>query len=451
MIQGKDSYIFLVDSNAMCAPLFEQSIQHDLDIKIEHYESGQSCLKNLYKKPAVAIICDDLPDLRAGEIMGMIHKECPLMPVIILSEHNDSREAVGLVRGGAYDYIVNDEQAVIRLHENLREIYRNIHPDDTRDNRNEPKVDRTLLSNGIVGTSAQLNKVIDLMEKAVKSDITVTITGETGTGKEQVAKNIHANSRRKNQSFIAIDLVAIPRELVESELFGHEKGAFTGANQRRIGRFEEANGGTIFLDEISEIDLSTQLKLLRVIQEKEITRVGSNLPVKTDVRLIIASQNKLSEYVRMGGFRPDLYYRLAGLPIHLPPLRERVDDIMILARYFAAAFCKKNKLTHVTFSAAARKLLISYHYPGNVRELQSIVELAVVMATGDFIMPADIIFPEIDEDAKEEMAEHTIDEIIVGIIRKNLMKYNHNVLTVAKKLDIGKSTLYRIMKKNNIR
>ena len=240
---------------------------------------------------------------------------------------------------------------------------------------------------------------------------------------------------------------AIPAELFESEFFGHEKGAFTGAVVRRIGKFEEANGGTLFLDEITDTDLSFQPKLLRALQEREITRIGSNEAVKFDCRLIVASnRNPLSE-LQKGTFRKDLYYRLFGLPIELPPLRDRENDVLILARHFIEQFCKENKLPLKTLSDETKNRLLKYTWPGNVRELKSVIELAVIMAGGDTLQGSDITFSQSDMLTSLLEEEMTMRAYNQKILKFYLNKYNHNISKVAQKLGIGQATIYRMLKR----
>ncbi|MGV8093378.1 MAG: sigma 54-interacting transcriptional regulator [Mangrovibacterium sp.] len=248
---------------------------------------------------------------------------------------------------------------------------------------------------------------------------------------------------------MAVNVAAIPRELIESELFGHEKGAFTGANFRRIGKFEEANGGTLFLDEMAEMDISLQAKLLRALQEREIIRVGSNTPVKTDCRIIIATNKNLLEEVKLGRFRQDLYYRLYGLPIELPPLRERGNDVIILAKHFIHVFCKENNLHPKVLSANASNRLLSYPFPGNVRELKSIIELAVTLADQDEITADNIVLGANQDVLPAILSEETsLREYDIRIVKSFLKKYNNNIKLVADKLDIGVATIYRMLKEN---
>jgi transcriptional regulator with GAF, ATPase, and Fis domain len=243
-------------------------------------------------------------------------------------------------------------------------------------------------------------------------------------------------------------MTAIPKELLESELFGYEKGAFTGANTRKIGKFEEANGGSLFLDEIGDMDISLQAKILRVIQEREVVRIGGKDTISLDLRLIVATHRDLREEVARGTFRQDLFFRLLGLPIHLPPLRERKNDILVLAKHFASLFCQDNNLEQISFSGEASEKLLKYQYPGNIRELKAIIDLAVVMSNGKVLNPDDIIFSETNKTSDLLQAgEMTLEEYNRIIIKSYLEKYQ-DIMVVAKKLDIGKSTIYR-MKQNN--
>jgi DNA-binding NtrC family response regulator len=284
------------------------------------------------------------------------------------------------------------------------------------------------------------------MSNAVGNNITVSITGETGTGKEVVAKAIHYNSDRKGKSLVAVNMAAIPADLIESELFGHEKGAFTGASTRRKGKFEEADGGTLFLDEMGEMDIHAQSKLLRALQEKEITRVGGNDAIKVDCRIIVATNRDLAVEVKEGNFREDLYYRLFGLPIHLAPLRERENDVILLAKFFMENFCKENDMNSKSFSEATVAKLKSYTWPGNIRELKSVIDLSCVMSSGDVIEAENITLIN-REPAKEILHEEmTMREYEQKIISIYMEKYDKNTKLIADKLDIGQTTVYRLLK-----
>ncbi|MDQ7032393.1 MAG: sigma-54 dependent transcriptional regulator [Desulfonauticus sp.] len=243
---------------------------------------------------------------------------------------------------------------------------------------------------GILGNSPALKQIFRILEKVAPTDTTVLVTGESGTGKELIVRALHKNSLRKDKPFVPVNCGAIPKELLESELFGHEKGAFTHAIRSRAGRFELANGGTIFLDEIGELELSLQVKILRVIQEKEFERVGSNQTRKVDVRIIAATNRDLEEEVKKGNFREDLFYRLNVIPIHLPPLRERGEDILLLAEHFLKKFCQQKKGPMLSFAPETKQILLNYSWPGNVRELENIMERISILCEGKEVTPADL-------------------------------------------------------------
>lgn len=269
--------------------------------------------------------------------------------------------------------------------------------------------------------------------------------------KEVVAKSIHYNSDRHKKPFVAVNVAAIPKDLLESELFGHEKGAFTGAVTRRIGKFEEANNGTLFLDEIAELDISLQAKLLRVLQEREVTRIGSNEVTPVNARIIVATHRNLLEEVKNKTFREDLYYRLIGLPISLPPLRERGNDILILSKHFMDIFCKENNVSKKSFSSEAQQKLLGYAFPGNVRELKSVIELAVVMTDDETIIPEHITINTSAAITDLLNKERSLKEYEIDIIQHYLDKYEKDVLLVAKKLDVGKSTIYRMIQAGELK
>ena len=352
---------------------------------------------------------------------------------------------------GAYDYIVKNDETKDRLIYVVQRLKENIKLQKKVEELKDELVDRYDFTKSIIGNSKPMQKVFKLIDKAIKTNISVSISGETGSGKEIIAKSIHYNSNRRKGSFIAVNVSAIPKDLLESELFGHEKGAFTGADARKLGKFELADKGTLFLDEIAELDINLQAKLLRALQEREFMRVGGTKTVKFDARIIVASHRDLLQEVEHGNFREDLYYRLLGLPIEVPPLRERGNDILLLMRYFLTDFCKLNKLEKKTFDKAAKKKLLGYSYPGNVRELKAIVELAAVMADENVICENDINFNSPKRITAFLSEENSLREYTRKIIDHFLDKYDNDVLLVADKLKIGKSTIYRMLKENNIK
>jgi len=384
------------------------------------------------------------------EIMRKIKDSSKNIPIIIISSQHDVKIAVELLKEGAYDYIVKDEDLFQRLWKALADINEKLLLEKKIEVLEQEIGKKYKYENLIKGQSAAIQRVFEFIDKAVRTNITVSITGETGTGKELVAKAIHYNSPRKNKPFVAVNLTAIPRELIESELFGHEKGAFTDAQTRRIGKFEEANTGTLFLDEIGDMDLNMQSKLLRVLQEEEVTRIGGNNTIKLDVRVIVATHRNLIEEVKKGNFREDLYYRILGLPIWLPPLRERDNDVLILAKYFVDEFTTRNKMPNLKISLLAQEKLKKYPFPGNIRELKAVMELAAIMTNTDTIEPDHIIFNSIidfDTLLNEEM---TMREYYRQILKYYLKKYNNKVAKVSQILDIGKSSIYNFIKEEGL-
>lgn len=438
--------IFVVEDDPAYSKFLNYVLSLNPDFEVEFFATGKDCIAQLHKKPSIITLDYSLPDMSGEKVLKSIREFDPDISVIIISAQEKIGTAVELLKAGAFDYISKDEEAkdrILNSIKNARNKTSLIREIDRLKHEITVKYD---FEKSILGSSSAIKKVFDLIEKAVKTQITVSITGETGTGKELIAKAIHYNSKRKNKPLVAVNVAAIPKDLIESELFGHEKGSFTGAAGRRIGKFEEAEGGTIFLDEIGEMDLSLQSKLLRVLQEKELTRIGGNQIIKLDVRVIVATHRNLQEEVQAGRFREDLYYRLLGLPIHLPPLREREKDILILAKHFADHFAKENDLKKLIISHEAQEKLLQYSFPGNVRELKSVIELAAVMSSGNEIRDEDITFnTPIRQDAilAQEM---TLEDYTYRIIRSYLIKYDDNVLEVARKLNIGKSSIYRYLK-----
>jgi DNA-binding NtrC family response regulator len=442
--------IFIVEDDPAYLKFLNYVIGLNPDHEIKSFATGAEVVSALHEKPSIITLDYSLPDRSGEEVLKEIKEFDQNIPVIIVSGQEKIGIAVQLLKLGAYDYIIKDEETKERLEYALTNAKRNISLVNEINTLKQEITEKYEFGNSIIGNSPAIRNVFDLMKKAIKTNITISITGETGTGKELVAKAIHYNSSRKKRPFVPVNLAAIPKELVESELFGHEKGSFTGAITRRIGKFEEAGGGTIFLDEIAEMELSLQAKLLRVIQEREVTRIGGNSILPIDVRLLVATHKNLADEVKNGNFREDLYYRLLGLPIHLPPLRERETDIILLAKYFLANFCSENEMENLTLSREAQEKLLRYHYPGNIRELKSIIELAAVMCNDKEIMAVDINFssPKSEENfTYQELSLKAYNDRIIDFFLK---KYDNNVLKVAEVLDIGKSTIYRYLKEKTI-
>lgn len=445
---NKSFLVFVVEDNEWYNKLLVHNLELNPDFEIRTFFNGIDVLNALHENPAVITLDYRLPDINGVEVLKKIKAFNKDIEVLIISEQEDIETAVELLNTGAYDYFVKSNDIKEKLINTINHIKNNRVLKSKIKTLQQEVAGKYAFENTIIGKSPALNKVFELISKAVETNINVTISGETGTGKEVVSKAIHYNSTRKNKPFVAINMAAVPSELIESELFGHEKGAFTGASSRRTGKFEEAAGGTLFLDEIGEMDMSFQAKLLRVLQEKEITPIGSNKVIKTDCRIIIATNRNLQEDVKSGKFREDLYYRLIGLPIHLPPLRERGNDVLLLARFFIDGFCKENKLDSKVISEGAQQKLLNYQWPGNIRELKSIIELAAVMSPDHEITPESITISASNKLSDIFSNEMTLREYNRKIVNHYMEQYNNNTKKVADKLDIGQTTVYRLLKED---
>ncbi len=438
--------IFVVEDNEWYNKLLVYTLSLNPDYEVKSFFTASDFLKCLDESPDIVTLDYRLPDATGLEVLKQIRKENDQIQVILISEQEDIGMVVTLLKMGAYDYITKSEDIKERLLNTVQNLTKGISLKKEITTLRKEVQNKYSFSNSIIGDSEPVKAVQELIRKSLETNITVIISGETGTGKELVAKAIHYNSKRRDKPFVAVNVPAIPSELIESELFGHEKGAFTGAAFRRTGRFEEADGGTLFLDEIGEMDIYLQTKLLRVLQEKEIVRVGSNKHVKTDCRIIAATNKNLKEEVRKGRFREDLYYRLLGLPIEMPPLRERGSDILLLARHFIDSFCRENNLPVKRLTPEAQRKLLNYSYPGNVRELKSMIELAVTLSVSDNIDAGDFTITEGENAYGTADDEMTMRQHEMRIIRSVLKKYNNDISLTAKKLDIGVSTIYRMLK-----
>jgi DNA-binding NtrC family response regulator len=440
--------IFIVEDDPWYGQLLKYHLSLNPDYEVTIYSTANDCLNNLYQKPDVICIDFGLPDMTGDKLFNRIKSLNNKTPVVVISGQEEVSVAVNLLKAGVSDYIIKDDNSKNLLWNAILKIKENAGLKKEVEELKEQLGQKFSFEKSIIGQSTAIKKTFSLIEKATNTNINVSITGETGTGKELVAKAIHFNSDRKKKPFITVNMAAIPKELVESELFGHEKGSFTGAIARKIGKFEAANGGTIFLDEIVELDLNLQSKLLRVLQEREVVRVGGNEKIKLDIRVMTATHSNILEEVKASKFRQDLYYRIIGLPVELPPLRDRGNDILILGKHFAQDFIKKNKMDPISFSEEAKEKLMNYSFPGNVRDLKSIIDLACVMCDGMEIKAQDITFATISSNEHFMIQEKTMREYNYDIIKFFLEKYDNKVLLVAKKLDIGKSTIYKLIQEN---
>lgn len=408
-------------------------------------DSGEAAVALCREQPFDLV----LMDVRMGGMSGIeatraIKAYNPAIPILIMTAYSDIGNAVEAIRAGAYDYLTKP-LAFDALQLTLeRALDHAALQDEIRVLRHT--VASTFDSGNIIGQSAPMRRLLEMIAAIAQSAATVLITGESGTGKEVAAKLIHANSRRSKGPYVAVNCAALSEPLLESELFGHEKGAFTGAEKQREGRFLAANKGTIFLDEIGELPLGMQAKLLRVIQERELQRVGGDQTVKVDVRILAATNKNLKQEVDAGRFRQDLYYRLNVVSLQLPPLRERTDDIPLLAMHFLRKFAERNAKPVKGFTPAAMDRLLKYSWPGNVRELENAVERAVVLLVGEYISERELP-PGLVEDKDQENPRQTVfgsmtlEEIERMAVLETLEQVGGNKSEAARRLGINRKTL----------
>jgi two-component system response regulator HydG len=406
-------------------------------------------------------------DLQMGEIDGLeilrhTKEELPDAEVIVLTGHGSITSAVTAMQHGAYTYLTKPldiselRSAVEKASARLRLIRRNAELRRSLEER--------FGFEGVIGNSPQMHRIIEILKNVSPTDSTILIQGENGTGKELVAKAIHQNSNRKNKPFVPLNISALPDSILESELFGHEPGAFTGAAGRRVGKFEHANGGTLFLDEVGEMPMDTQVKLLRVLEERKITRLGANDEIDINVRLVAATNANLKKMVDDGEFREDLYYRLNVVALHLPPLRDRPGDIPLLMEHFLKDLSKRTGREVEGFSRTARRALLSYNWPGNIRQLRNTIESMLVMDTDGLLdvdgLPAEIAPLVTNEEAMadgenpsgaDSLIGRPMDEVEKYYIQRALELTDGNREETARLLGIGERTLYRKIKEYGLR
>jgi two-component system nitrogen regulation response regulator NtrX len=381
-----------------------------------------------------------------------IRQQIPEAIIVMISGHATVKMAVEATQKGADDFLekpLSKEKVLITLNNFVKRLELQ---------QKYIELEEEIYNSQLIGQSAAMDNIIKQIEKVAPTNSKVLITGESGTGKEIVARMIHLKSERRNETYIKINCAAIPGELIESELFGNEKGAFTGATERRDGKFALADKGTLLLDEIGDMSLPTQTKVLRVLQDGEFERVGGNETIKTNVRIIAATNKDLKKMVEVGEFREDLYFRLHVLPIYIPPLRERIDDIELLINHYLKYFCEENNKQVVNIDNAALSKLKEYTWPGNVRELKNMVERMVIMSEGNNItvsqLPPEISHPSF-EAAKAFAEQKTLreirDEIESDYIKYCLEKYNGNVAKLSDALQIERTYLYKKLKNMGLR
>ena len=426
--------------------------------EVEAASNGREALLKLKDQLFdIALLDYKMPDFDGLQTLREVRRLYPDLPAVMMTAYGTVETAVASMKEGALDYLTKP----IDLEELLLKFQKILERSTLiQENRTlKERLQEQLPYHHIVYGSPEMEEVMGLVARVAPSQATVLVRGESGTGKELIANAIHYASTRASKPLVKVNCSAIPETLLESELFGHEKGAFTGAIQRRVGRFEEAESGTLFLDEIGDLSPGIQVKLLRILQEKEFQRVGSNLPLKADVRVITATHRNLEESIKKGYFREDFYYRLNVISIHLPPLRERKGDIPLLIDHFLKKYSKENQKTVSDISKEARGLLLRYPYPGNIRELENLIERAVVLCRGEAITTQDLPF-HLREEKPEGLLqlptkEKSLPEILEDVEKDRIIKalhQHHGVQTkAAGGLGLSERMLRYKMKKYGIR
>jgi two-component system NtrC family response regulator len=442
--------ILLVDDEENILKQMRWALEPDYDVFTTSDEGEAMSLFEQEKPPVVTLDLSLNPqnpaDLGGMRLLDQMLSLAPVTRAIVITGNDDEANAMRAVRLGALDYYAKP----IRLEELKVMISRatRIHQLQQRVQENDESSDGAF--HGIVGTSKSMKDIYRFIQRVAASDISVLISGESGTGKEVVAHALHEQSQRKNNPFVVVNCGAIPENLLESELFGHEKGSFTGAHVQKRGKFELANTGTLFLDEIGELVPPLQVKLLRFLQDRKIERVGSTQPLEVDVRIVAATNRDLKRDMENHVFREDLYYRLRVVPLDMPPLRARKEDIILLAQYFLKKYCQEHRKQPITLSPEAEGALLMHPWPGNVRELENLISRSVVMSPRSVLKPSDLGFAldQIPTDVNLKFARKAIEK---DFVQKALHRNTGIVSRAARELGISRVNLYELIEKYEIR
>ena len=454
MVTPKTTQILIVDDDPGHL-ISVKTVIRSWGYAVETADDGSDAVDMVKSTPVDLILMDVRMTKMSGiEALKQIKAYNPAIPVIIMTAYSSVDSAVEAIKSGAYDYLIKPmDFDVLKLtieraseHAGLRE--------ENRALKEHLQADYDIAN--FIGRSQPMKKLVEMMSMIAPSEATVLITGESGTGKELIARSLHFNSPRKEKPLVVVNCAAITETLLESELFGHEKGSFTGADKRREGRFMQADQGTIFLDEIAETSSTMQAKLLRALQEKEIQRVGGEETLKVDVRIIAATNRNLEKEVATGNFREDLFYRLNVMPLIVPPLKERREDIPLLAQHFLKKFAEKNRKTIKGFIPLAMDMLLNYPWPGNVRELENTIERAVILVTGEHITEAQlplsiteqyVAFENRPTGANQILdGTHSLEDIEKEAIIAALTASGGNKAEAARRLGITRKTLHNKLK-----
>jgi two-component system, NtrC family, nitrogen regulation response regulator NtrX len=448
--------ILVIDDDAAIREAMRRTLEYGDRHEFAGAATGQEGLAIIERDPPDLVFLDiKMPGMDGLEVLGRIKERDEALPVVVISGHGTVSTAVEAIKLGAVDFIekpFGDERILVTVRNALNQSRL------TDENRSLKRAVEARYQ--MVGESPTLRHVIDAIRRAAPTNATVLLQGESGVGKELVARTIHRNSLRSHERFVQVNCAAIPDDLIESELFGHEKGSFTGATEKQIGKFEQADRGTIFLDEIGDMSLKTQAKVLRVLQEGEVERLGSARTTKVDVRVIAATNMNLEDQIEQGRFREDLYFRLAVIPIYVPPLRERGDDVPALVKHFVDLLSRENNLKPKRVTPAAMDVLKRYRWKGNIRELRNTVERLIIMTPGDSIDVGDL--PEsVRADRGARAAEHARTD--AGTLRQfkessertylveKLRENGWNISKTAEVIGTPRSNLYKKLEQYNIR
>lgn len=442
----KSNLIFLIEDDEFVGKAISHYISLNPDLELMWFKNGKDTLANLYHEPAIAIVDYSLPDYKADKLITKIKEVNPQISFIAISAQEELQVVVDLLKIGVHDYIIKNKELYNRLWLSLNSLREKVGLREEVAELKQQIAEYSRPESNIIGKSAQWLEIERRIDKVAESQIPVCIKGETGSGKEMVARRIHNLSNRAGE-FVVVNLTSIPYELAEDQLFGHEKGAFTGAIQQHIGLFEKANGGTLFMDELHNWDLRLQSKVLRVIQESELIRLGGTKTIKTDFRIISATTENLESLVASGQFREDLYYRILGMSIPIAPLRERVEDISVLAEYFATKYCENQELEPRKIGVRVLKKLMGYDFPGNVRELKSTMEAACATCETSTLSPDDIVFRGVRRVKSDAFDQYqSLKELEVSAIGHFLEVYKGHVGKTAKRLGIGTTKIYDLLR-----
>jgi|Deesub1362A_J573_1020465.scaffolds.fasta_scaffold00004_225 DNA-binding NtrC family response regulator len=439
--------ILIVDDESNAVKVLSSILSKDGYDVLESW-NVERAIKIIRKEDVDVVVTDlKMPGKDGMQLFEYISENYSEIPVIFLTAYGTVESAVHTITNGAFYYFIKPLdylkfKAILARAVQQRRLKKELHALKKRLSEQDRQPT-------IIGNTPGILKIFETINAVKDSVSSVLICGETGTGKELIARALHYNSKRKDKPFVAVNCASIPRELLESELFGYEKGAFTGAVSRRIGKFEEAAGGTVFLDEIGELEPSLQAKLLRVLQERKLERLGSNKKTNVEFRLISSTNRNLEKEIQAGNFREDLFYRINVISINVPPLRDRKDDIPLLVSEFVNEFCvRENKVLSV--SDEVMRIFQDYHWPGNIRQLRNVVERAVVLARGSTIttkdLPRELLFAGRRQKAQDYAVTVTLRELEIQAIRNALRKCNGNKSRAAKMLGISRKTFYKRLK-----